>query len=256
MVKNELIKFDSQEAKDILQTIEKLRKDGHRIEKERHADILFITGCTIDKDGNEDDDGMLAFERYTGGASTRMLNFFGSFHQERKRLLDLYVLSAGYGFIPADSSILKYDVSFNNVDSKLRKEMAKKLEIRKNFRDLLKLGYKLIILRLGTKYIKALNDDLKNNDELFYDVPNGTEVVYLKPKSTGEILLQAESSQSETIKLLKTSGFELKKVSDCKLSNDAQDTIWSEFFKKNKDKSTDEIIKKIKNVKSVEELLK
>ena len=42
MVKNELIKFDSQEAKDILQTIEKLRKDGHRIEKERHADILFI----------------------------------------------------------------------------------------------------------------------------------------------------------------------------------------------------------------------
>ncbi len=168
MTKKKNIKFDSQEAKDILLTIGNLRKEGLRIEKERHSDILFITGCTSDKDGVYGDDGMSAFKRYIGGASTRMLKFFGSFHQKKKRLLDLYVLSAGYGFIPADSSILKYDVSFNNVDSKLRKEMAKKLEIRKDFRDLLKLGYKLIILRLGSQYIKALNDDLKNNDELFW----------------------------------------------------------------------------------------
>ena len=252
MAKKERIKYDSQEAKNILLTIENLRKEGPRVEKERHSDILFITGCTSDK--KDDEGGIPAFERYTGGASAGMLDFFGGFHQKKKRLLDLYVLSAGYGFIPADRCILKYDVSFNNVDSKLRKEMAKKLEIRNDFRNLLNLGYKLVILRLGPQYIKALNNGLKENEEVFYEVPNGTGVVYIKPESTKEILLQTKSTQSQLIKPLKTSKFELKKVSDCKLNNDAQDSVWSKFFYKNQCMSAEEIIKKINNVKNVEEI--
>lgn len=240
------IKYGSQEAKNCLDKIDILRKNGPRIEKERRSDILFVTGCTSGKDGDDGDDGMPAFKRYIGEASSGMLKFFGVFHQKRKRPIDLYVLSAGYGFIPAEASIQKYDVSFNNVDSKLRKEMAKKLEIGEDFQSLLKLGYKLVVLRLGSNYIMALKDISQNG----YDVLNGAKVCYLKPKS------------GKTFKkFLHTNDLTEVLVSDTDQKenrgrNAYQDQIWSKFFELQINNSSDEIIQRISNAKNVKELLK
>lgn len=240
------INHDSPEAKCYLEKIDHLRKNGPRIEKERHSDILFVTGCTSGKAGNDDDDGMPAFDRYIGKASSGMLKFFKGFYQKRKRPIDLCVLSAGYGFIPAEASIQKYDVSFNNVNPKLRKEMAEKLEIGEDFQSLLKLGYKLIVLRLGSKYIMALKDIFPNG----YDVLNGTKVCYLKPQS------------GKTFKeFLHTNN--LTEVPVCDLDQRCnggriayQDQIWSKFFQLHENNSSDEIIQRISNALNVKELIK
>lgn len=255
--KQETIKYGTEKAKEYPKRIDDLRKNRPRIEeKEKRSDILFITGCTSDKNGRDGE--MPAYERYTGGASTRMLKFFGSFHQKKKRLLDLYVLSAGYGFIPAEADIQKYDISFNNVDAKLRSEMAQSqhLNLSADFRSLLAKKYKLIVLRLGPKYIDALNKAVKNDIVKFYELPNETLVFYLKPKTTDRILLQTKSMQAQTVKPLEICGSEIKKISGSKLLNDAQDSLWCKFFDKNQCMSTDEIIQKINDVKNVEDLLK
>lgn len=245
MVKKK-IKSGSLEAKNCLDKIDILRKNGPRIEKDRHSDILFVTGCTSDKDGDCGDDEMPAFKRYIGEASSGMLKFFGVFHQKRKRPIDLYVLSAGYGFIPAEASIQKYDVSFNNVDSILRKEMTKKLEIGKDFQSLLKLGYKLVVLRLGSNYIMALKDASPKG----YDVLKGVKVCCLKPK-TGKTYK----------KLLRTNNLIEVPVYDSDIrenrgKNACQDQIWSKFFEIQKNDSLDGIINKISNARNVRELLK
>ncbi|SIN91325.1 hypothetical protein [Fibrobacter sp. UWB11] len=255
--KQKTIKYGTEKAKEYLDTIDCLRKNRPRIEeKERQSDILFITGCTSDKDGR---DGELpAFERYVGGASVGILKFFSKFVEEKKRPFDLYVLSAGYGFIPAEADIQKYDISFNNVDAKLRSEMAQSrhLNLSADFRSLLEKKYKLIILRLGPKYIDALNKAVKNDNVKFYELPNETHVFYLKPKSTDQILFQAKSTQTHSIKPLEIYGSEVKKISGSKLLNDAQDSLWCKFFDKNQCMSTDEIIQKINDAKNVEDLLK
>ncbi len=249
MSKKKNIRSNTKEAKGILDKIKELRGNGSRIEK-RHSDILFITGCTSGKAGDDGDEGMPAFKRYTGDASTRMFEFFGGFCYKKKRVLDLYVLSAGYGFIPASASIRKYDVSFNSVDAKLRKDMAKQLEIGADFGNILKLGYKLIILRLGGKYIDTLNGALKENDELRYETHDEATICYLASNSKVKILLSG--GMQEAIVVPESMR---KKYSG---NNRYQDRIWSTFFNKHKDCSSDEIIKKlsrVKNFNDFEELL-
>ena len=240
------IKSGSLEAKNCLDKITILRKNGPRIEKERHSDILFVTGCTSGKDGDYGDEGMPAFQRYIGEASAGMLKFFGAFHQKRKRPLDLYVLSAGYGFIPAEASIQKYDVSFNNVDSKQRRDMAKKLELGEDFQSLLKLGYKLVVLRLGSNYIMALKDVSPKG----YEILNDIKVCCLKPKSGKTYKKILHTSNLIEVHVLDSDQRENRG------RNAYQDQIWSKFFENSKNKSLDEIIKKISNAQNVKDLLK
>jgi hypothetical protein len=228
----------------VLETIKCLRKGGPRIEKERRSDILFITGCTSTK--SETSEKEAAYKRYIGKASQGMLNFFGTFHQKKKRLLDLYVLSAGYGFIPADSRIQKYDVSFNNVNAVLRGKMAQRLAVGEDFQDLLNLGYKLVILRLGSNYIKALKDVAQNG----YNVLKNTKVCCLKTKSEKTCKKLLHSDDLKGIEVNETD----QRINGGKIPY--QDRIWSKFFEKNKDASTDEIIQKINNAKNVKELMK
>lgn len=244
MSKKERIRYNSAAAKKLLEEIKSCRKNGPRIDENRHSYILYITGCTSDKSLVAEP--IPAYKRYIGGASRRMLEFY----EKNKSLLDLYILSAGYGFIPANGAIQKYNVSFNNVDSKLREIMAQRLELREDFGKLLDLGYKLVVLRLGPNYIKALNSvDPDKGYESPYKVPDSTTLLYIKPKSTDKILLQPSNGLT-----IETCGSELKRLSGCGLINDAQDKIWSDFFEKNKDKSTDEIIEKIINIKNLKEL--
>lgn len=243
MAKNERIKSNTEKGNNIINKIEehneikKLRCNEFKLKK--NSDILFITGCTSRK---KDDEGEIpAFNRYTGSSSSGMLNFFSSFHQRKNSLLDLYVLSAGYGFIPADAKIKKYDISFNNVDSNLRCEMSKRLNIGGDFHRILNLGYKLIVLRLGSEYLKALNSVSKENNKLLYEVSNETTICYLRPNEQLKISL----SGGKLIPIVVPES-ERKNYGG---NNRYQDHIWNKFFDKYKECPTDEIIEKISSVK-------
>lgn len=76
-----------------------------------------------------------------------------------------------------------------------------------------------------------------------YKISEGTKVCYLKPKSTKIISLQGNACPIEVC------------ASDLRMygNNIAyQDSIWSNFFKKNQTKSVEEISKKIShNIKDI-----
>ena len=161
---------------DNVKIIKELRRNDGYVCRRLNSKILYITGCTSTK--CKEPSLIPAYTRYEGDASKRMLRFFKDncvFHKEG-RIFDLYVLSAGYGFIPADQVIQNYDVTFQKTTISLKKEMAQKLELRVDFSKLLNQGYKLIILRLGGEYIKALNSVAPKDG---YVIPEGTKICYL-----------------------------------------------------------------------------
>lgn len=239
---------DNQELNKILKRIEELKKDEVHIYRNRKSDILFITGCTSSK--SKDDGTIPAYCRYTGAASKQILSFFkdNSAPLKKNRFFDLYIMSAGYGFIPADSEISYYDVTFARtkeqpwMNSDARKKMAEKLQLSQNFEEILKQGYKLIILRLGKDYIQALNSMAPPGG---YNVPEGTKVCYFKPKSTQEILLQG------AVLPIKVCASNLRKYGN---NISYQDVFWSEFFKKHQLESVESIGKSI--IDKIEDLIK
>ena len=224
----------------VITKIKELRKQGVRIDKGRKSDILFITGCTKDKRRKKTE--MPAYKRYKGSASRAMLDFFkdNCALQKKNRTLDLYIMSAGYGFIPADKPIQWYDVTFAKTKEHQRKKMAEELKLANDFKKLIgKRGYKLIIIRLGPDYISAINSASPEG----YSIPKGTQVCYLRPKSSTKRI--SFSSGKEKV-------FEIPK--NVKINGSYQSRFWSEFFEKNT--STGKIIKKINNAKNVKELMK
>ena len=229
----------------VITKIKELRKQGVRIYKGRKSNILFITGCTKDKRRKKTE--MPAYERYKGSASKAMLEFFEEYCAPKKenRTLDLYIMSAGYGFIPADKNIQWYNVTFAKqeqpwMNASARKKMAEELNIAKDFKKLIgEHGYKLIVIRLGPDYISALNSASPEG----YSIPKGTQVCYLRPKSSTKRI--SFSSGKEKV-------FEIPK--NVKINGSYQSRFWSEFFEKNT--STGKIIKKINNAKNVKDLLK
>lgn len=226
----------------VITKIKELRKQGVRIDKGRKSDILFITGCTKDK--NRQKTEMPAYKRYKGSASRAMLDFFkdNCASQKKNRTLDLYIMSAGYGFIPADKPIQWYDVTFAKTKEHQRKKMAEELKIAKDFKKLIgERGYKLIIIRLGPDYISALNSVTLEG----YAIPKGTQICYLKPKSSTKRI--SFSSGKEKV-------FEIPK--NVKINGSYQSRFWRDFFERNKNVSTSKIIKKISNAKNVKELMK
>lgn len=239
---------DNQKLNEILSKIEKLKEDGVHIYRNRKSDILFITGCTSSK--SEDEGTIPAYCRYTGAASKQILSFFkdNSAPLKKDRFIDLYIMSAGYGFIPADSEISYYNVTFARtkeqpwMNSDARKKMAEKLKLSQNFEEILEQGYKLIILRLGSDYVQALNSMAPPKG---YKVPEGTKLCYLKPKSTQEILLQG------TVHPIKVCASNLRKYGN---NISYQDCIWSEFLKKHQLESAENISKSITD--KIEDLVK
>lgn len=233
---------DNQKLNEILSKIEKLKEDGVHIYRNRKSDILFITGCTSSK--SEDEGIIPAYCRYTGAASKQILTFFkdNCACLDKDRFFDLYILSAGYGFIPADGKIQNYNVTFAKKSSHQKEKMAKELKLNQNFKTILEQDYKLIILRLGNDYVQALNSVAPPNG---YKVPEGTKLCYLKPKSTQEILLQG------TVLPIKVCASNLRKYGN---NISYQDCIWSEFFKKHRLESAENISKSITD--KIEDLVK
>lgn len=234
-------KVSIKSLEEILEKIKELRDErrgqGKRPCTERKLDILYITGCTEKK--NEKDGELEAYRRYEGPASKKMLNLFGN--NREKQILDLYVMSAGYGFIPADSKISFYDITFAGKRKSLIKCMAEKLELMEDFKKLINSKYKLIVLRIGSGYIKALKYVAPEGG---YKLPEETVVCYLRAPSSNE-KIQLSGGNVKIIDIPKT----------VKINVSFQDCFWHKFFEKHINDSTDRIINKIIKSKSLEDLL-
>ncbi len=73
-----------------------------------------------------------------------------------KEVVDVKIISAGYGLIPEDKIIVPYSVTFNSMKSDEVRLWANSLGIHQDFNQAV-VGYDLVFVLLGEKYLRALN---------------------------------------------------------------------------------------------------
>ena len=106
-----------------------------------------------------------AGEIYTGMQHQRLMegikNLRTSFGDD---VVDLYIVSAGYGLIPESKSVVPYEVTFNTMNGTTIAEWSKKIGIHDALNELIP-KYDLIFFLLGDKYLKAISPPLENAKE-------------------------------------------------------------------------------------------
>jgi hypothetical protein len=95
-------------------------------------------------------------------------------------VIDVSIVSAGYGFIDEPQEIVPYEVTFNEMNAKEIVEWASFLNINQSVSEKIK-NYDLIIFLLGDKYLKSVQLPLENT------VP-GQKIVFLASKNSDKII--------------------------------------------------------------------
>lgn len=140
--------------------------------------ILVVTSCTgekkynpenklfqkdfLDKDTlkNREEDlkefSTSAADMYTGMQHLRLMEGINLLRQKfGNEVLDLAIVSAGYGLIDEDREVVPYEVTFNDMSASEVVEWSKTLKIQEALQEKIK-DYTMIIFLLGDKYLRAL----------------------------------------------------------------------------------------------------
>lgn len=98
-----------------------------------------------------------AGDMYTGLQHLRLMEGINSLRQTfGEKILDLCIVSAGYGIIHEDKMIVPYEVTFNSMNSVGITEWSKKLGIHNDLSEFIK-SYDLVLFLLGDKYLRAVS---------------------------------------------------------------------------------------------------
>ncbi len=101
-----------------------------------------------------------AADMYTGIQHLRLMEGINLLRSSiGKEVIDLYILSAGYGLINEERIIAPYEVTFNSMNSKQILKWSNHLKIPQTLLKLIS-NYDLILFLLGEKYIRALQLNL------------------------------------------------------------------------------------------------
>ena len=140
--------------------------------------ILVITSCTGEKASSPDNQFTLEdFERggahlkgrekelkayalpageiYTGQQHVRLMRGIEAVKDVKSQSIDLHILSAGYGMIPADQLVVPYECTFATMKSKELRHWADKLQVPQGFREVVVQPFDLGLLLLGDNYLDA-----------------------------------------------------------------------------------------------------
>lgn len=106
-----------------------------------------------------------AVEMYTGMQHLRLIEGVSLLRRQfNYEIIDLSILSAGYGLISENHPIVPYEVTFNTMNNREIKEWAGFLNIHNNLGKLVK-DYDLVFFLLGDKYLRALELPFEDMDE-------------------------------------------------------------------------------------------
>jgi hypothetical protein len=112
-----------------------------------------------------------ASDLYTGMQHLRLMEGIDLLREEYGNdIVDLSIISAGYGLVSEKKKIVPYEVTFNNMNSKEIKEWSDHLQIPYSISNEIS-KYDLIIFLLGDKYIRSLQlpiKGLKENQKLVF----------------------------------------------------------------------------------------
>ena len=108
---------------------------------------------------------------YTGMQHQRLMEGIEALRSAYgKEIVDLYVVSAGYGLISEDREVVPYEVTFNTMNGTAIKEWSQHLGIHHDLGELVQ-KYDLALFLLGDKYLKAVDlpfDKVRDDQKLVF----------------------------------------------------------------------------------------
>ena len=107
-----------------------------------------------------------AIDMYKGLQHTNIVEGVEQLRVINNVIVDVAIISAGYGLLLENDIIVPYEVTFNNMNSKQLNEWASYLNIAQDVNQLIK-DYDIILVALGNKYLKVLELPLNQNIFLF-----------------------------------------------------------------------------------------
>ena len=126
-----------------------------------------------------------AGDMYTGMQHLRLMEGITNIRKILgNEVLDLFIVSAGYGLIREDKQIVPYEVTFNNMNSSGIKEWSQKLHIHEDLNNVI-TNYDLVFMLLGDKYLRAVEMpfDSEKPDQKILVFASGTSKKMIPDKS-------------------------------------------------------------------------
>jgi hypothetical protein len=112
-----------------------------------------------------------ASDLYTGMQHLRLMEGINDLRNHFNRnIVDLSIISAGYGLIHEDRMIVPYEVTFNEMNNNEIIEWSNHLQIPQNVNQLIK-NYDLVFFLLGEKYLRSLQlpfDSVNEEQKLIF----------------------------------------------------------------------------------------
>lgn len=171
-----------------------------------HFKTLIITSCTGEKkfkpeshlllDDFQDSNNLnikekqlkeyivTAGEMYTGMQHLRLMEGVKILRDKYGlNVVDVNIVSAGYGLIPENRKIAPYEVTFNTMSSKEIKTWSRTLRINESVSTAIQ-GYDLILFLLGDKYLRALELPIQTTEDqrlIFFASGTSRKLIPNKP---------------------------------------------------------------------------
>lgn len=117
-----------------------------------------------------------AGKMYTGMQHLRLMEGISELRKVfGDEIIDLYIVSAGYGLISEEREVVPYEVTFNTMNSAAISNWSTQLKIHKDLNELIP-KYDLVFFLLGDKYLKAINLPLESprDDQKLLLLASGT----------------------------------------------------------------------------------
>ena len=107
-----------------------------------------------------------AAEMYTGQQHRHLMEGLRAFRQVHESIVvDLHIISAGYGLLAEDDVIVPYNVTFSGLNKSDLEASNNRLQLHERVEALIK-GYELVFFLLGEKYVRALQLPFEISDSI------------------------------------------------------------------------------------------
>ena len=157
-----------------------------------------------------------AAEMYTGQQHQHLM---AGLEEVRKvygsAVVDLHIISAGYGLLAEDDIIVPYNVTFQNLKTKQLLARSNRLQLHEHVETLIS-GYDLVFFLLGKEYVQALQLPLEVPDTVTQIFLLGTGYKKLIPDSPNVHFVPAGSALARELGVMGVTlkGFVFKQVCD------------------------------------------
>ena len=99
-------------------------------------------------------------QMYTGQQHVRVMRGIQACAaKSRDMIVDLFILSAGYGLIPGSRAIAPYNSTFQGMSPKCIAKLADQLDVPNAFRTVISAKFDLCLILLGADYLRACRLD-------------------------------------------------------------------------------------------------